>query len=317
VIDTPQTTPSRSRRGRPPARVHGVLPLNKSAGMTSFDAVRQVRRIFGERRVGHAGTLDPSATGLLPICIGQATRLVDFLHQQPKRYHCVVRLGERSDTMDLEGTVSRVADASHVTEPAVRAALVRFEGEVSQVPPMHSAVRKDGRHLYELAREGVEVEREPRTVHIASIRVLAFRPGAAGEVELDVVSGKGAYMRVLASDLGDLLGTGGLLSWLERTAYGPMSLPDAVTLEQLEAMDDPGSALLSPDVAVSFMPRVDLPPQLAVQVRRGQSVWLAKLPDPRPRGVVRAHGADGELICVGELTGTMLRPTKVLASGGA
>jgi tRNA pseudouridine55 synthase len=317
VIDTPPTTPSRSRRGRPPARVHGVLPLNKSAGMTSFDAVRQVRRIFGERRVGHAGTLDPTATGLLPICIGQATRLVDFLHQQPKRYHCVVRLGERSDTMDLEGTVSRVADASHVTEPAVRAALVRFEGDVEQVPPMHSAVRKDGRHLYELAREGLEVEREPRTVHIASIRVLAFHPGAVGEVELDVVSGKGAYMRVLASDLGDLLGTGGLLSWLERTAYGPMSIPDSVTLDQLESMDDPGSALLGPEVAVSFMPRVDLPPQLAMQVRRGQSVWLAKLPDPRPRGVVRAHGADGELICVGELTGTMLRPTKVLASGGA
>jgi len=316
VIDTAGTV-VRPRRGRPPARVHGVLPLDKAAGMTSFDAVRQVRRILGERRVGHAGTLDPSATGLLPICVGQATRLVDWLHQQPKRYHCVVRLGERSDTMDLEGTVEKVAEATHVSEPAVRAALVRFEGDIEQVPPMHSAVRKDGRHLYELAREGLEVEREPRSVHIASIRVLAFRPGPVAEVELDVVSGKGAYMRVLASDLGDLLGTGGLLSWLERTAYGPMSLADAITLEQLEALDDPTSALLGPDVAVSFLPRVDLPPQLATQVRRGQSVWLARLPDPRPRGAVRAHGADGELICVGELTGTMLRPTKVLATGGS
>jgi tRNA pseudouridine55 synthase len=229
----------------------------------------------------------------------------------------VVRLGERSDTMDLEGTVTRGADASHVTEPAVRAALVRFEGDIEQVPPMHSAVRREGRHLYELAREGVEVEREPRTVHIASIRVLAFRPGPVAEVELDVVSGKGAYMRVLASDLGDVLGTGGLLSWLERTAYGPLRIEDAVTLEQLEQLDDPASALLGPDVAVSFLPRVDLPPQLAVQVRRGQSVWLARVPDPRPRGAVRAHAADGELICVGELTGTMLRPTKVLATGGA
>ena len=316
MIDTAGTV-VRPRRGRPPARVHGVLALDKAAGMTSFDAVRQVRRILGERRVGHAGTLDPSATGLLPICVGQATRLVDWLHQQPKRYHCVVRLGERSDTMDLEGTVEKVAEATHVSEPAVRAALVRFEGDIEQVPPMHSAVRKDGRHLYELAREGLEVEREPRSVHIASIRVLAFRPGPVAEVELDVVSGKGAYMRVLASDLGDLLGTGGLLSWLERTAYGPMSLADAITLEQLEALDDPTSALLGPDVAVSFLPRVDLPPQLATQVRRGQSVWLARLPDPRPRGAVRAHGADGELICVGELTGTMLRPTKVLATGGS
>ena len=316
MIDTPSTTP-RSRRGRQPARVHGILPLNKSAGMTSFDAVRQVRRILGERRVGHAGTLDPSATGLLPICVGQATRLVDFLHQQPKRYHCVVRLGERSDTMDLEGTITRSGDATHVTEPAVRAALVRFEGDIQQVPPMHSAVRREGRHLYELAREGVEVERDPRTVHIGSIRLIAFRGGAVAEAELDVVSGKGAYMRVLASDLGDVLGTGGLLSWLERTAYGPMTLADALTLEQLEAMEDPASALLGPDVAVSFMPRVDLPMPLAVQVRRGQSVWLAKVPDPRPRGAVRAHGPEGELICVGELTGTMLRPTKVLAAGAA
>ncbi len=316
MIDTQGAAP-RARRGRPPARVHGIVPLNKGAGMTSFDAVRQVRRILGERRVGHAGTLDPSATGLLPICVGQATRLVDYLHQQPKRYHCIVRLGERSETMDLEGTITRGADASHVTEPAVRAALVRFEGDIEQVPPMHSAVRKDGRHLYELAREGVEVEREPRTVHIGSIRVIAFRPGPVAEVELDVVSGKGAYMRVLASDLGDVLGTGGLLSWLERTAYGPMRIEDAITLEELEKLEDPASALLGPDVAVSFLPRVDLPPQLAVQVRRGQSVWLARVPDPRPRGAVRAHGADGELICIGDLAGTMLRPTKVLATGGA
>lgn len=313
-----ETPPApRSRRGRQPARVHGILPLNKPAGMTSFDAVRQVRRILGERRVGHAGTLDPSATGLLPICVGQATRLVDFLHQQPKRYHCVVRLGERSDTMDLEGEVTRSGDASHVTEPAVRAALVRFEGDIQQVPPMHSAVRKDGRHLYELAREGVEVEREPRTVHIGSIRVIAFRPGAVAEVELDVVCGKGTYMRVLASDLGDVLGTGGLLSWLERTAYGSMSLAQSVTLEELEKLDDPASALLGPEAAVDWMPRVDLPPQLAMQVRRGQSVWLARVPDPRPRGAVRAHGPEGELICVGDLAGTMLRPTKVLATGGA
>ena len=315
MIDT-STTP-RSRRGRQPSRVHGILPLNKSAGMTSFDAVRAVRRILGERRVGHAGTLDPSATGLLPICVGQATRLVDFLHQQPKRYHCKVRLGERSDTMDLEGTVVGSGDASHVTEPAVRAALVRFEGDIQQIPPMHSAVRHDGRHLYELAREGVEVEREPRTVHIGSIRVIAFRPGPVAEVELDVVSGKGAYMRVLASDLGDVLGTGGLLSWLERSAYGPMAITDALTLEQLEASDDPGGLLLGPEVAVDWMPRVDLPPELAVQVRRGQSVWVARVPQPRPRGAVRAHGPDGELICVGELQGTMLRPTKVFSSGGS
>jgi tRNA pseudouridine55 synthase len=195
--------------------------------VTSFQAVREVRRILGERRVGHAGTLDPAATGLLPICVGQATRLVDYLHQQPKRYHCVLRLGERSTTMDLEGEVSRSGDASAVDAAAVREALARFVGDIEQVPPMHSAVRHDGRHLYELAREGLDVERQPRPVTILEARLLELRPGEVAEAEVDVLCGKGTYMRVLASDVGDALGTGGLLAWLERTAYGPMTVADS------------------------------------------------------------------------------------------
>ena len=300
-------------RGRPPARHHGILPLNKARGMTSFQAVREVRRALGERRVGHAGTLDPAATGLLPICVGQATRLVDYLHQQPKRYHCVLRLGERSTTMDLEGEVTRSGDATAVDAAAVREALARFVGDIEQVPPMHSAVRHDGRHLYELAREGVEVERRPRKVTILEARLLDFRPGEVAEAEVDVLCGKGTYMRVLASDVGDTLGTGGLLAWLERTAYGPMTLADAVTVEQLQALDDPGGALHPLDVAVAFLPRVDLVPAQALQVRRGQSVWVPRLPEPRPRGACRAHSAHGELLAVGELQGNLYRPTKVLA----
>src|SRR5438105_10469513 len=155
----------------------GVLPLDKPAGITSFDAVREVRRIFGERRAGHAGTLDPSATGLLPICVGRATRLVDYFHAQPKTYHCVVRLGERSDTLDTEGTITAGGDASSVDSDAGAAALRAFVGEIDQTPPMHSAVRHDGRHLYELAREGHEVERRPRPVLIPSAELVALRPG--------------------------------------------------------------------------------------------------------------------------------------------
>jgi tRNA pseudouridine55 synthase len=301
------------RRGRPPARHHGIVPLNKARGVTSFQAVREVRRILGERRVGHAGTLDPAATGLLPICVGQATRLVDYLHQQPKRYHCVLRLGERSTTMDLEGEVSRSGDASTVDAAAVREALARFVGDIEQVPPMHSAVRHDGRHLYELAREGLDVERQPRPVTILEARLLEFRPGEVAEAEIDVLCGKGTYMRVLASDVGDALGTGGLLAWLERTAYGPMTVADSITVEQLEAMDDPAGALRPLDLAVTFLPRLDLGPAQALQVQRGQSVWVPRLPDPRPRGACRAHSAHGDLLAVGELQGNLYRPTKVMA----
>jgi tRNA pseudouridine55 synthase len=301
------------RRQRPPARHHGILPLNKARGITSFQAVREVRRILGERRVGHAGTLDPAATGLLPICVGQATRLVDYLHQQPKRYHCVLRLGERSTTMDLEGEVTRSGDASAVDASAVREALARFVGDIEQIPPMYSAVRHDGRHLYELARQGVEVERQPRAVTILEARLLDLRPGEVAEAEVDVLCGKGTYMRVLASDVGDALGTGGLLAWLERTAYGPLTVADSVTIEELGALEDPGSALRPLDVAVTFLPRLDLAPAQALQVQRGQSVWVPRLPEPRPRGACRAHSVHGELVAVGELQGNLYRPTKVLA----
>lgn len=293
--------------------LHGVLPLNKPPGLTSFDAVRRVRRILGERRIGHTGTLDPRASGLLPLCVGQATRLVDYFHAQTKRYHCVVRLGERSDTHDLEGTVVPGGDASHLDAETVRAALARFVGEIDQVPPMHSAVRRQGRHLYELAREGIEVERQPRRVRIERAELLSFRPGRVAEAELDVVCGKGAYMRVLAADLGEALGVGGLLGWLERTEYGALRLSESVTLEELEAMEDPASALLPLEVAVSFLPRIDLPPQLVTAVRQGQSVWLPGRPTT-VSGEVRAHDSRGQLVALGRLQGGHFRPTKVFGT---
>jgi tRNA pseudouridine55 synthase len=291
-----------------------ILAIDKPAGMTSFDAVRVVRRIFDERRVGHAGTLDPTATGLLPICIGQATRLVDYFHQQSKTYRCVVRFGERSDTLDTEGEVVSGSDASALTEVDVRAAAAAFVGDIEQVPPMHSAVRHQGEHLYELARRGQEVERKARPVRIESVELIAFRPGVRAEAEIEVVSGKGAYMRVLAADIGEVLGTGALLAWLSRTVYGGLRLEDAVTPDGLAESDDPGSALLPPERAVSFLPRVDLAPQQATMIGRGQSVWLPRMPQLTAGNQVRVHSADGRLIAIGEIAGNLLRPTKVLNS---
>jgi tRNA pseudouridine55 synthase len=294
------------------ARRGGVLPLDKPAGITSFDAIRQVRRILGERRMGHAGTLDPTATGLLPICVGRSTRFVDYFHAQPKTYHCVVRLGERSDTSDTEGVVIPGADASGVDANRVRAELERFVGDIDQIPPMHSAVRHEGRHLYELARAGEEVTRAPRRVTIHSAELVDFRPGVVAEAEIVVVSGKGAYMRVLASDLGEALGTGALLGWLSRTSYGTLLLGSSISPEQLAAMDDPWSAVLPPEIAVAHLPQVSLGPAQVQQVRRGQSVWLPRAVLPDVTGECRIHDPTGELVGIGELNGGLLRPTKVL-----
>jgi tRNA pseudouridine55 synthase len=302
------------RPGSAVARRGGVLPLDKPAGITSFDAVRQVRRILGERRVGHAGTLDPTATGLLPICVGRTTRFVDYFHAQPKTYHCVVRLGERSDTGDTEGVVTTGVDAGTLDPERIRTELQRFVGDIDQIPPMHSAVRHEGRHLYELARAGEEVEREPRRVTIHSAELVDFRPGAVAEAEIVVVSGKGAYMRVLAADLGDALGTGGLLGWLSRTSYGTLRLGSSVTLDQFAAMDDPWLALLPPEVALAHLPQVVLGPAQVQQVRRGQSVWLPRTVLPDVSGECRIHDPGGELVGIGELNGGLLRPTKVLTA---
>jgi tRNA pseudouridine55 synthase len=294
--------------------LNAVLALNKEPGQTSFECVREVRRLYSERRVGHAGTLDPTARGLLPLCLGRATRLVDYFHLQSKRYRCVVRLGERSDTLDTEGTVTPGGDASAIDETRVAAALARFVGEITQIPPMHSAVRHEGQHLYQLARRGEEVERRPRPAVIHSARVVGFRPGRVAEADLDVECGKGAFMRVLAADLGEALGVGGMLGWLERTHYGPLDLSDAHTLGELRALDDPRTALLSADVAVAYLPRVDLGPPLVTQVRRGQPVFLPRPSHGLPQGEVRAHSASGELVALGEVTGSRFRPTKVMAS---
>ena len=299
----------------PPRRgaLSAVLALNKQMGQTSFDCIRQVRRIYGERRVGYAGTLDPMAQGLLPVCLGGATRLIDHFHRQTKTYRCTVRLGERSETLDTEGSVTPGGDARGLDADQVRAALRQFVGEISQIPPMHSAVRHEGEHLYDLARRGEHVERQPRTALIVSAELTGFRPGAVAEADLEVECGKGTFMRVLASDLGDALEVGGLLSWLERTRYGSLEITDAHTIEELRELDDPTTALLPTWVAVSFLPQVFLGPPAVALVRNGQAVFLPRVAAGLPQGETRAHSPSGDLVAVGEVTGFRFRPTKVMA----
>ncbi len=223
----------------------GFLVVDKPPGRTSHDVVDEARRLFGTRRVGHLGTLDPQATGVLPLAIREATKLVPFLPPMQKVYVGTVRFGIETDTLDAQGKVLRTFEGELPDEARVRAALESFVGETWQIPPMFSAVKKDGVPLHRLARRGEEVERDPKKVTIERIELLRFEPPDA---EISVACGPGTYVRTLAADLGARLGCGALLQSLRRLRSGPFSIQQAVTLEQLEqeALSEKQDALLIP-----------------------------------------------------------------------
>jgi len=229
----------------------GVLVVDKPAGMTSHDVVDRVRRIAGTRRVGHTGTLDPSATGVLVLCLGRATRLVTALQAGTKTYAAVARIGITTTTEDLDGEVITMSSAAHLDESTVCGALSAFHGAIDQVPPMVSAVRIDGERLHEIARRGEVVDRPARRVHIESIVLDRFVPGEVAEVAFLVACSAGTFVRSIARDLGERLGVGGALAVLRRVANGPFTESEAVTLAALEA--DPGlleQRLLTPLAAL-------------------------------------------------------------------
>ena len=221
----------RSDRTAIPA-VNGFINLYKPTGITSMEALRRVKRITGQRqKVGHGGTMDPLARGVLPVCFGQATRLMDYIVGGKKRYVMDVRLGESTTTYDAEGEVTSARSTEGITRQQVEGALEGFIGIVDQVPPMYSAVKVDGQRLYKLARSGIEVERQARSVEIHSIRLTRFQ---LPELTLDVECGQGVYMRSLAHDMGEVLGCGAYVADLERRSCGGFSSTDGVSLEQLE-----------------------------------------------------------------------------------
>jgi tRNA pseudouridine55 synthase len=222
--------------------MNGVVVVDKPAGLTSFDVVARVRRALGERRVGHAGTLDPLATGVLPVCVGEATKLVPFLMGGDKEYEAEARLGVTTDTLDATGTVVAEASADHVSRADVAATLPRFRGRILQTPPMHSALRVDGRRLYELARQGVEVERVARPVEVHALELTAWTPPTLG---LRIRCGKGTYVRSLIADLGAALGVGAHMTELRRTRVGAFTLATALSLDAIMAAG-PATALLTP-----------------------------------------------------------------------
>ena len=260
-----------AERGRP--AINGFLNLYKPAGITSMDAVRRVKRITGQRRkVGHAGTLDPLAEGVLPICFGQATRLMELVVSGWKRYRMTARLGAVSNTCDAEGDIEEIADPSSLTRRDIAAALRNFVGEIDQLPPMFSAVKVDGRRLYDLARAGREIERAPRRVSVRSISIddiqLPF-------VTLTVECGKGTYLRSIAHDLGQLLGCGAYVTELARLSCGQFGSADGINPDALDhaaASGDWMSHLHPIDWALQHLPEVQVDADRAWAVRHGQTI---------------------------------------------
>ena len=281
---------------KPPRRdVHGVLLLDKPIGWSSNDALMRTKRLLWAKKAGHTGTLDPLATGLLPLCFGEATKFSQDLLDADKTYETVVRLGIKTSTADAEGEVLSERPVS-VTPEQLQAAVARFVGEIDQVPPMHSALKKDGKPLYEYARAGQTVERAARRVTIRSIDVLATDlESAAPTVTLRVACSKGTYIRTLGEDLGEVLGCGAHLIALRRTQVGNLKLEAAVTLEAVEAApEEHRAALLAPvDALLQTLPRVDLDAEDSRRFLHGQRLALRlALPNAEQ---VRVYGVRGDV----------------------
>lgn len=250
----------------------GVLNVHKHDGPTSHDIVYEVRRIYDQKKVGHAGTLDPMATGVLVVCLGKATRIVEYLMGTQKEYRAKLIFGRTTDTEDSTGTVLEERKSSGVTQAEFTAAVAGFVGEIEQVPPMISAIKYQGKPLYKHAREGKTIERQPRKITIHSIEISAFTPGEYAEAEIVVTCSSGTYIRTLCADIGEKLGCGAYMSMLERTAVGRFRLEDAVSIEQLREAREQGKQadyLLDISNAISDMPSVTLNPEEIRNVLHG------------------------------------------------
>jgi len=274
--------------------MNGFLIVDKPAGMTSHDVVNAVRRLAGIRRVGHTGTLDPLATGVLVLALGAATRLVQFIDGNHKTYHATLRLGETTTTYDADGDLVERRPVT-VSQAEIEAALVGFRGDITQIPPMYSAVKVKGQKLYKLARQGKEIERAARPVTIHRLNVLDW---ALPEVTIEVICSAGTYIRSLAHDLGQTLGCGAHLTALTRIAAGEFRLEDAYALEVLRTLAQAGrlaDVVLSPETALTELPVIVLTPEQVQAVRFGQMVTLNNAPDTE---MAQARDAAGRLVAV-------------------
>ncbi len=277
--------------------VSGVLVVDKPIGLTSHDIVQIIRRGTGIRRAGHTGTLDPRASGVLVILIGPAVRLSEFVSASDKRYQATIELGSSTDTYDSEGKITNSLPSEHITEEQFNEILQTFVGEMEQIPPPYSAIKIKGRHAYDLAREGEEVELQPRLVNVYSLEVLEWSPP---EVVIDVYCSSGTYVRSLAHDMGKALGTGAHLIGLRRTKSGRFSLRDAVPMRRLQEAFDAGNwyrYLIPAAEALADWPAVELDPDQVELIRHGHRI----LAEPDQKGWARGVSQQGDLVALLEL----------------
>lgn len=273
---------------------NGILVIDKPQDWTSHDVVAKLRGILRERRIGHAGTLDPMATGVLPVFVGRATRAVEFASEREKEYIAGLRLGIVTDTQDVTGTVLETRPVT-VTRDHVEAVLDRFRGEIQQIPPMYSAIKKQGKKLYELARRGVEVEREPRPITIYKLELL--EQVSETDWNLRVLCSKGTYVRTLCHDIGQALGCGGTLYALRRTRSAGFGLDQAMTLEQVAETEDPASLLLPVDTCFSQYSALTLTEaEEERKVRNGNPISL-----DGADGAYRVYGPGGAFLALSRL----------------
>ncbi|MGV3721175.1 MAG: tRNA pseudouridine(55) synthase TruB [Actinomycetota bacterium] len=270
---------------------HGVLNLYKPTGPTSHDCVGRVRRALGTRKVGHAGTLDPLASGVLVVGVGNGTRILEFLQGLPKVYRARLVLGLTTDSQDITGAELTQCDASAITREQLAAQLQTLVGDQLQLPPMVSALKVGGQKLYDLARRGETVERQPRPISISSIELLDFQPGPRAEAEIRVHCSTGTYVRTLCHDLGAALGVGGAMSALEREAVGEFRVTEAVALDDLS----PETPLLNLADAARHLPRVTVSPDEAQRLAWGQKLEAAA---DTPDGPLRVLSETGELLAI-------------------
>lgn len=278
------------RRGRQKGRdIDGIVVLDKATGKSSNAALQQVKHLYEARKAGHTGSLDPLATGVLPLCLGEATKVSQFLLDSDKGYRTRIKLGVRTDSADSEGEVIAERDHLAVQREDIEQALAQFRGEIEQLPPMHSALKKDGVPLYKLARQGKTVEREPRQVSIYRIELNSF---IDDELELEIECSKGTYIRAIADDLGEALGCGAHVVALHRTRAGAFTDRDAIKVEaliqekELNGLAGLDQLLVPMDSAVADLPKVRLPEITASQIKHGQAVLVPHLPAD---GLVRLY----------------------------
>ena len=303
----------RRPRGRP---VDGILLLDKPLGISSNDALQQVKRLFQAQKAGHTGSLDPLADGMLPICFGAATKLSAFLLDADKHYQVRVKLGVTTATGDTEGEVLQTRSTDGVGRAEIEAVLPRFTGTITQLPPMYSALKHKGQRLYKLAREGVEVEREPRQI---TIHAMQLGEVAGDEFELQVHCSKGTYVRTLAEDMGEALGCGAHVVALRRTSVGPYAGLTMFTLEQVrekaeQGLDALDGLLLPVDTALGEWPAILLNRDSAYYLKMGQPVLVPKAPT---QGWVRLYEEDDAFIGVGQVQDDgRIAPKRLMAGNG-